>query len=508
MLISGMFEFLADAAVPASLRGCVQGLGTPDALLLELQEALTDNVGVHVRDGGFIRNGYDAKLDDYRQAQHDSQKFKDALREKYSRETTINSLKIKENNILGYFIEVTPQNSDKVPDYFIHRQTMGGALRYTTQELKELEHKIINARGYALELEIEIFQRLVRKVVAQGDAIALCAQSLAMLDVGSALAELATTHNYSRPHVDDSRAFRIRGGRHPVVEALAGDRFIANDCDLSEAQRLWLVTGPNMAGKSTFLRQNALIAVLAQMGSFVPAESAHIGVVDRVFSRVGAADNLARGQSTFMVEMVETAAILNQATDRSLVILDELGRGTATFDGLSIAWAVVEYLHDTLRCRGLFATHYHELTMLRARLPHLACYTMKVKEWKGDVVFLHEIGEGVVDRSYGIHVGRLAGLPQAVLARAEQVMHTLQEGESGSAMTQLSESLPLFAYCHPERAYCHPERSEGSPVAGDPSPKAQDDITIEALLKAVDVDNLTPREALELLYSLRERILS
>jgi DNA mismatch repair protein MutS len=368
---------------------------------------------------------------------------------------------------------------------------MAGATRYSTKELAELESEIAGAAERALTLELELFDQLCQGVLAEADAIARTAQALARLDVAAGLAEVAAERHYCRPEIDASDAFRITAGRHPVVEqALEGEgqRFIANDADLSERQRLWLLTGPNMAGKSTFLRQNALIAILAQAGSFVPAEHAHIGVVDRLFSRVGAADDLARGRSTFMVEMVETAAILRQATERSLVILDEIGRGTATYDGLSIAWAVVEHLHEANRCRGLFATHYHELTVLAARLERLVCRTMRVKEWQGDVVFLHEVAEGAADRSYGVHVARLAGLPDAVLARAEEVLHGLEQGEARSAPARLAEDLPLFAAVL-ERARPRPGRREAS--------------AIEGALAAVDPDALTPREALQLVYRLK-----
>ena len=337
---------------------------------------------------------------------------------------------------------------------------------------------------------MKLFDELVAEALALASEIARAASALAALDVASALAELAVTERYTRPQIDDSTAFAIGQGRHPVVEQAlqraAGSSFVANDCDLQETQRLWLLTGPNMAGKSTFLRQNAIIAVLAQAGSFVPAASAHIGVVDRLFSRVGAADDLARGRSTFMVEMVETAAILNQAGPHALVILDEIGRGTATYDGLSIAWASVEHLHDRNRCRALFATHYHELTALASKLDHLACYTMRVKEWQGDVVFLHEIAPGAADRSYGIHVAKLAGLPAAVIARAEQVLSTLEKGEQSGALTRLAEDLPLFAASKPQAP---PEMAEPSPL--------------EQLLAGLKPDELSPRDALELLYKIK-----
>src|SRR6185312_1153559 len=334
-----------------------------------------------------------------------------------------------------YFVEVTAQHGDKLTTApfnatFIHRQTLAGQVRFTSTELGELEAKIASAADRALGLELETFERLSAAVVAQTAAIKECAEALAVLDVTSALAHFAAERDCVRPEIDGSLQFVIEGGRHPVVEqALSrdGTPFVANDCDLSAPQdsdggRIWLITGPNMAGKSTFLRQNALIAILAQMGSFVPAKRASIGVVDRLFSRVGAADDLARGRSTFMVEMVETAAILNQAGERSFVILDEIGRGTATFDGLSIAWASIEHLHDVNRCRSLFATHFHELTALSARLPRLYNATVRVKEWHGDVVFLHEVIAGAADRSYGIQVAKLAGLPAAVIERAKLVL--------------------------------------------------------------------------------------
>jgi DNA mismatch repair protein MutS len=372
---------------------------------------------------------------------------------------------------------------------------MKSAVRFTTVELGELEGKLASAADKALALEMELFSELTGAVIAEADVIARAAAALALFDVEAALAEFAEDHNYTRPQIDESRAFKIVGGRHPVVEAslASGARFVANGCDLGPDDRVWLLTGPNMAGKSTFLRQNALIAILAQAGSFVPAESAHIGIIDRLFSRVGAADDLARGRSTFMVEMVETAAILAQAGERAFVILDEIGRGTATFDGLSIAWAVVEHLHDINKCRGLFATHYHELTTLTARLAALSCHTMRVKEWKGDVVFLHEVAAGSADRSYGIHVGRLAGLPAAVVKRAEQVLAALEKENQAGAVTRLAEDLPLFA--------ARPNHNYGAPKADEPPSAGQ---KLLAEFAHVRPDELTPRAALELLYRLKE----
>jgi DNA mismatch repair protein MutS len=375
-------------------------------------------------------------------------------------------------------------------------------VRFTTTELGELEAKIANAAERALALELDIFDRLTAAVADASATIKQAAEALALIDVTAALANLAVERAYVRPLVDDSLAFSIVGGRHPVVEqALGGDGgpFVANDCDLSlplaeqgreQVGRIWLVTGPNMAGKSTFLRQNALIAVLAQIGSFVPARSAHIGVVDRLFSRVGAADDLARGRSTFMVEMVETAAILNQAGKRALVILDEIGRGTATFDGLSIAWATIEHLHEVNRCRALFATHFHEMTALAAKLPRLHNVTMRVKEWQGDVVFLHEVVPGAADRSYGIQVAKLAGLPPRVIERAKLVLAELEAQDRAAPARRLIDDLPLFA------------ATRGAPAPQrDP---ALDDLS--AALTALDPDEMSPREALDALYRLKAQL--
>jgi len=381
-------------------------------------------------------------------------------------------------------------------------------VRFTTTELGELEAKIANAADRALALELDIFDRLAATVAAGSVALKRAADALAVVDVASALAVLAVERDYVRPQVDGSLAFTITGGRHPVVEqALAtdGGPFVANDCDLSPppphpakqgsegAGRIWLITGPNMAGKSTFLRQNALIAVLAQMGGFVPARAAHIGVIDRLFSRVGAADDLARGRSTFMVEMVETAAILNQAGERALVILDEIGRGTATFDGLSIAWATIEHLHENNRCRALFATHFHEMTALAAKLPRLFNATMRVKEWQGEVVFLHEVVPGAADRSYGIQVAKLAGLPAGVIERAKLVLAQLEAEDRMSPARKLIDDLPLFAAARP----------------ATPAPHSDSDAALAALVEALTAlhpDEMSPREALEALYALKAQL--
>lgn len=482
----------ADGALPRDLAQAVDDLGHHDVLIERLGRALAPELPLAARDGGFIAPGYAPELDELKTLRDESRRLIAGLQRDYAVKTGVQSLKIKHNNVLGYFIEVTPTHADKVPTGegadFIHRQTLASAVRFATVELGALERKIASAAEKALALELALFADLVREVCERAEPLARTARALAVLDVTAALAEAAVEGRWCRPKVDGSATFAIAGGRHPVVEAALaegdGQPFVANDCDLGPEQRLWLVTGPNMAGKSTFLRQNALIAVLAQIGSFVPAESAHIGIVDRLFSRVGAADDLARGRSTFMVEMVETAVILNQAGPRALVILDEIGRGTATFDGLSIAWACLEHLHAVNRCRALFATHFHELTSLAAKLDALSCHTMRVKEWKGEVVFLHEVAQGTADRSYGIHVARLAGLPPAAVARAEEVLGMLEQGEQAGALARLADDLPLFAAAPTPQAETPP-----SPV--------------EARLAEIRPDELAPRAALDLLYELR-----
>ncbi|MGB6534902.1 MAG: DNA mismatch repair protein MutS, partial [Xanthobacteraceae bacterium] len=491
--------------LPRDLALAVAGLRHPDpALAAELQRALADELPPHRRDGGFVRAGYEAALDEARAIRDQSRRVVASLQVRYAETTGIRSLKIRHNNVLGYFVDVTAQNGEKLLSVplnamFIHRQTTAGQVRFTTAELGDLEAKIANAAERALALELEIFERLAAGIAAASDAVKDAADALAALDVAAGLASLAVERDYVRPEVDAGTAFAVTGGRHAVVEqALASARpspaggggtgsFVANDCDLSGG-RIWLLTGPNMAGKSTFLRQNALIAVLAQMGSFVPARVAHIGIVDRLFSRVGAADDLARGRSTFMVEMVETAAILNQAGERALVILDEIGRGTATFDGLSIAWASIEHLHEQNRCRALFATHFHEMTALAAKLPRLHNATMRVKEWQGEVVFLHEVVAGAADRSYGIQVAKLAGLPPAVIERAKLVLAQLEAHDRASPAQRLIDDLPLFAAA----------RSAAAATPHDSALAALVDA-----LAALNPDEMSPRDALEALYALK-----
>jgi DNA mismatch repair protein MutS len=497
---------LAAMAQPPHEIAAVKGwlLGPPRELSAELGRALAEQLPPIKRDGGFVREGYEPALDEVRRLRDDSRLVVASMQARYAEDTGIKGLKIRHNNVLGYFVEVTAQHGEKLlapplNSTFIHRQTLAGQIRFTTSELGEIEARIANAGERALGLELEIFERLGALAVAAGDSLRAAAQAFAGLDVATALAKLAVEENYSRPEVDASLNFAVEGGRHPVVEQALrrdGQPFIANACDLSPgggqaSGQIWLVTGPNMAGKSTFLRQNALIALLSQIGSFVPATRARIGIVDRLFSRVGAADDLARGRSTFMVEMVETAVILNQASERSLVILDEIGRGTATFDGLSIAWAAIEHLHEANRCRALFATHYHELTALSAKLPRMFNATVRVKEWQGDVVFLHEVLPGSADRSYGIQVAKLAGLPAPVIARAKSVLAKLEAQDRGQTARALVDDLPLFAV--PSRA------------APEPAPPSDAEKLVEAL-KALHPDEMSPREALEALYALKAKL--
>jgi DNA mismatch repair protein MutS len=460
------------------------------ALERELETTLADDLPLLKRDGGFVRATASHALDEARALRDQSRRVIAELQASYAEQAGVRQLKIKHNNFLGYYIE-TPQAAGEtlvkppLNSTFIHRQTMAGAMRFTTNALVDLEARIASAADRALSLELEAFERLRQGCLAEGERLRGFGAALAEVDVAAALAELSVKRNWIRPLIDASLNFRIEGGRHPVVEAAlktAGEPFVANDCDLSgevgEGGRIAIVTGPNMAGKSTYLRQNALIALIAQMGSHVPAARAHIGIVDRLFSRVGAADDLARGRSTFMVEMVETAAILNQASERSLVILDEIGRGTATFDGLSIAMACVEHLNAVNRSRALFATHFHELTALAETLPRLVNLTMRVSEFKGTLAFLHEVVSGAADHSYGIQVAKLAGLPASVVKRARQALASLEASRSSATL----DSLPLFSY-----------------EPHEPPPPDE----IRAALAALDPDAMTPRDALEAIYAMK-----
>ena len=500
---------VAGRVVAASLAGvaCLpRGLEGPCTALAGLSVALEDAIGamlvddppLKTRDGGFVRAGHAPALDEARALRDESRRVIAALQGDYARETETRQLKIKHNNFLGFFIEVPQAQGEKLlrPPFagrFMHRQTMSDAMRFSTAELAELEVKIAGAADRALALELAAFDELTVAALGEATAIRNAANALAGIDVAAALAELAAARGWTRPRVDAGFGLDIAAGRHPVVERalkLRGEGFVANDCILSGSEcglghgLVAIVTGPNMAGKSTFLRQTALIVVLAQLGSFVPAKRARIGAVDRLFSRVGAADDLARGRSTFMVEMVETAAILNQATPHSLVILDEIGRGTATYDGLSIAWATVEHLHNVNRSRALFATHFHELTRLPNSLTRVINLTMRVTEHKGTVVFLHEVISGAADRSYGIQVAKLAGLPPAVVQRARKLLGELEAAARQSGGQ--AEDLPLFSMAS---------------VLPTVLPAGAD--KLRDALAAFDPDALTPRAALDALYVLK-----
>ena len=484
--------------LPPMMQTAAVDLGGHQDLVDLLGQALVAEPPLLVRDGSFIAAGYDAELDEMRSLRDQGRSVIARMQTEYAAQTGIPSLKIKHNNVLGYFIDVTSTHAERMlsaplSDSFRHRQTTANQLRFTTPDLTEMETRILNAGGHALEIEKRLYSVLKSSILDKAAEIYATARALAELDLCSALADLARGENWTCPVVDVTRSLMIEGGRHPVVEQSlrkqGGAPFVANDCDLGNGSDIWLLTGPNMAGKSTYLRQTALIALLAQMGSFVPATRARIGLVSQLFSRVGASDDLARGRSTFMVEMVETAAILNQADDHALVILDEIGRGTATYDGLSIAWATLEHLHDANRCRALFATHYHELTALAGKLERVENATVTVKEFEGDVIFLHEVRKGAADRSYGVQVAKLAGLPEAVVSRARVVLDALEKGEREGAGKHkaIIDDLPLFS------------------MAAAPRPVAPVKLSLlEDRLRDIHPDELSPRDALRLLYELKE----
>ncbi|OED49487.1 DNA mismatch repair protein MutS [Rhodobacteraceae bacterium (ex Bugula neritina AB1)] len=497
-------EAIADLCVgmelPELMSSALSDLRGFDDLLSLLDASLVAEPPLMARDGGFIAAGYDLELDEARTLRDEGRSVIASMQKQYAEHTGVTSLKIKHNNVLGYFIETTATHADKMMspplnETYIHRQTTANQVRFTTVELSEIETRILNAGNLALEIEKRLYTRLSSSILDCAARLNTAARGLAELDLLTGLADLSRAENWTRPKVDTSRAFHVEGGRHPVVEQAlrqqGGEAFVANDCDLTaqDGAAVWLLTGPNMAGKSTFLRQNALIALLAQMGSYVPAEAAHIGLISQLFSRVGASDDLARGRSTFMVEMVETAAILNQADDRALVILDEIGRGTATYDGLSIAWATLEHLHEINRSRALFATHYHELTQLAGKLEGVENATVAVREWEGEVIFLHEVRKGAADRSYGVQVAQLAGLPASVVARARDVLDMLEQGSREGGTKIQIDDLPLFAAAPPPQ----PKTPTG------PSPA-------EALLESIQPDDLSPREALEMLYKLKDAV--
>ena len=483
-------ELEQEAERPPLLDGLLHQLGGHAALVDKLRVALVESPPIDASKGGYIAEGYDAALDALREASSLGRRAIAALEARYRESTGIASLKIRHNSVLGYHVEVSAKHADRLmtsDSGFTHRQTLAGVVRFNSPELHEEASRVVEAGAHTLSAEAAHAEELTSLCVAAATQITATAQAIARIDVAASHAHRAAEGGWSIPTLTREPCLEVDGGRHPVVEAAltgAGERFVPNDLSLGSADRLWLITGPNMGGKSTFLRQTALIAVLAQAGSFVPASRAKVGIVDRLFSRVGASDNLARGRSTFMVEMVETAAILAQATPQSLVILDEIGRGTSTYDGLAIAWAVVEAMHDQAKCRTLFATHYHELTRLAGRLDCLSLHHVRAREWKGDLVLLHEVAEGPADRSYGIAVAKLAGLPPAVVARARSVLAKLEAGRDATGGIAAGlDDLPLFA------------ASLETEAGPDPLTEALD---------AIDPDALAPREALEQLYRLKK----
>lgn len=478
-LLPDLKKIFANQTVPPALDSVLQQLGDYGELTHRLNQALREELPLLARDGALIRPGYHPDLDELWALKENGKDALEALRDRYARETGIPSLKIKYNNVIGYHIEVTSLHKDKMGPSFIHRQTMANAMRFTTSALLELEKKILGSVDQALALELEIFQDLINITLQRTSEITRTAYAIAALDVSASHAYLAHEKRYNRPLLDESLIFDVEEGRHPVVEALlpSSTPFVPNGATVDG---VWIITGPNMGGKSTFLRQNALIALMAHMGMYVPAKRAHIGLIDRIFSRVGASDDLARGRSTFMVEMTETATILNQATPRSFVILDEIGRGTATFDGLSLAWACVEYLVHKNQSRCLFATHYHELTVLEDELSSVTCYTVGIREWEDQIIFLHQIQKGRADKSYGLHVAKLAGFPLSVVERAQEVLHTLEEKFPSLPSPFTPVNLPFEREGHPH-----------------PTP-------LEKALSSLDPDRVSPREALEILYSLKK----
>ncbi|RME48397.1 MAG: DNA mismatch repair protein MutS, partial [Chloroflexi bacterium] len=470
-------ELAAEVGQDADIDLCSEVLTLLDAAIAEEPPATLQN-------GGVIRPGYNAELDNIAMAAKDARAYIAGLEKRERERTGIQKLKVGYNKVFGYYLEVSKANSHLVPDDYIRKQTLVNAERYITPELKEYESLILNAQERLLDLETQLYRGVVNQVAELAPRLLATAAAIAEIDVHAALAEVAVQNRYVRPTLADDLVIDIRAGRHPVVELTqTSEPFTPNDAHLDPENAVVILTGPNMAGKSTYLRQVALITLMAQIGSFVPADAAHIGLVDRIFTRIGAQDEIHSGQSTFMVEMVETANILNHATERSLLILDELGRGTSTYDGMSIAWAVIEYIHShpRLRARTLFATHYHELTALADRLPHVVNYHVAVAEQGDEVVFLHEIRPGGADRSYGIHVAQLAGLPRQVISRATEIMQQLEQ--------QAAENDTL--------------RLDSGPVQFDLFSEGPDPIRQE--IEEVDINTMTPLEALNFLYTLQQK---
>ena len=491
--ISKLIEPSLTTSSPSLLINIKKVVNEPYSLSVKIKNALAENLPLLTREGQFIRAGFNSKLDSLRNLRDESRRHIAFLQHEYSESTGISSLKVKHNNVLGYHIEVRSNHADKLmsKEQFIHRQTTAQALRFTTTALADLERQLATSGERALAIETEIFESMVEEMLNCQISISHCASFIAQIDVAITTALLAEKHQYIRPDITSDTQFFIQAGRHPVVETKLEQNtpFIENDSDLSSGQKIWLVTGPNMAGKSTFLRQNAHFVILSQAGLFVPAKKAKIGIVDKLFSRVGASDDLARGQSTFMVEMVETATILNQATPNSLVILDEIGRGTSTYDGLAIAHATLEHLHNANKCRALFATHYHELTILEDALSEVESYHMLIKEWNQQIIFLHQVAKGRARRSYGIHVAKLAGLPNVVLERAKSILSQLEKQRLIEEQYFLAKGINLPFHDQPEM----------SKLSGNNHFRYED---LLALLETIEPDDLSPKEALNMLYEL------
>jgi DNA mismatch repair protein MutS len=467
-------DIIHGRGMPTSIQSFIIEIPPFDQLYQELNRTITYDLNIVSDDRGVIRDGFDPGLDRLYDIKNNTQDRIDQLRDKYRNRTGISTLKINKNNVIGYFIEVSSSNASKIiHDQFRHKQTLGSVVRYSTEELQLLETDIIMCGTKIARIEQEILENLYKTVSDNAELISAISNCVASIDVFAALAELAISNQYVRPMIDDSLTFEVVGGYHPMVQDVMKNRFTPNNCKLNEKARIWLITGPNMAGKSTFLRQNAIICILAQIGSFVPAEKAHIGVVDKLFSRIGASDNISSGQSTFMVEMLETAYITRSATNKSLIIMDEIGRGTSTYDGLAIAKAVVEYVHNTLCSRMLFATHYHEMCLLEDQLSNLSCHTMKVIEWNEKITFAHEVILGRADKSYGIHVAELAGMPMEILEGAYEVLKTLEGIGNESTIKTVS------------------------------NPKAEQ---LYNLILQLDIDNITPRSAMQTLFQLKDLI--
>ncbi len=465
-----------------------------DDLFQLLESSIVDNPPLTIREGRIIKQNYDQELDALREIGREGKGWILQLEAEERKKTGISSLKVRYNQVFGYYIEVTKGHLSLVPDHYIRKQTLVNAERFITPELKEFETKVLGAEEAICQLEYRLFEEIRKKVSEETVRLQRTASAIAVIDILGSMAEIADRYNYVRPIMEEGDEIILRDGRHPVLERMGlSERFVPNDTQMdSQGHQILIITGPNMAGKSTYIRQVALIILMAQMGCFVPASEATIGVVDRIFTRIGALDNIMRGQSTFMVEMTETARILNQATSKSLVILDEIGRGTSTFDGLSIAWAVVEYLHDhpSLRPKTLFATHYHELTELALTKERVKNYNVAVKEWGGEIIFLRKIIEGGTNRSYGIQVARLAGLPQRVIDRAKEILSNLEKGE-------------LDAMGMPKIATTKIQTLKPKPPF-QPSLFAQAD-SIRSELKKVRTDQITPLEALNILDELKKK---